>query len=93
MMVVILALMLIAGCSATDANYDSQLFFRPQQPQESHGRKTWLDRLVEVDPGRVSLKLATDYDENPPERIAVLPVRRSQQRPIPSKQDPSNPSQ
>jgi hypothetical protein len=73
MIVLILALVLMAGCSATDPNYDSRPFFQPQQSLEHHGRKTWLDHLVEVDPGRVSVKLAGDYAENPPERIAVLP--------------------
>ena len=73
MIVLILALTLMAGCSATDANYDSRPFFQPQQSAQRHGRKTWIDHLVEVDPGRVSLKLAADYAESPPERIAVLP--------------------
>jgi hypothetical protein len=73
MIALILGLLLVAGCSATDANYDSRPFFQPQQTVELHGRKTWLDHLVEVDPGRVSLKLARDYADNPPERIAVLP--------------------
>jgi hypothetical protein len=73
MIVLIMALMVIAGCSATDANYDSRLFFQPELSVQLHGRKTWLDHLVEVDPGRVHLKLAADYSEDPPERIAVLP--------------------
>jgi hypothetical protein len=73
MIVLIMALMVMAGCSATDANYDSRPFFQHQPSVQLHGRKTWLDHLVEVDPGRVHLKLAADYAENPPERIAVLP--------------------
>jgi len=73
MVVLIVALVLISGCSATATNYDTRPFFQPQQSVELHGRKTWLDHLVEVDPGRVSVKLAADYAENPPERIAVLP--------------------
>src|ERR1700758_496359 len=73
MIVLIMALMVMAGCSATDAHYDSRPFFQHQPSVQLHGRKTWLDHLVEVDPGRVHLKLAADYAENPPERIAVLP--------------------
>lgn len=73
MIVLIIALMVMAGCSATDANYDSRPFFQPEASVQLHGRKTWLDHLVEVDPGRVHLKLAADYAQNPPERIAVLP--------------------
>jgi hypothetical protein len=73
MVALIIALMLMTGCSATDANYDTRSFFQPQQSVEHHGRKTWLDHLVEVDPGKVSIKLAADYRDNPPEHIAVLP--------------------
>ena len=73
MAVLIIALIFMAGCSTTAANYDTRPFFQPQQNAELHGRKTWLDHLVEVDPGRVSIKLAADYAENSPERIAVLP--------------------
>ena len=73
MVVLVIALVVMAGCSATATNYDTRSFFQPQQDIEFHGRKTWLDHLVEVDPGRVSIKLAADYVKNPPERIAVLP--------------------
>ena len=73
MVALIVALMLMAGCSATASDYDTRPFFEPQQGVELHGRKTWLDHLVEVDPGRASVKLAADYAENPPEHIAVLP--------------------
>jgi hypothetical protein len=73
MVALIVALMLMAGCSATAPNYDTRPFFQTQQGVELHGRKTWLDHLVEVDPGRVSVKLAADYAKNPPEHIAVLP--------------------
>ncbi|MGA2959088.1 MAG: hypothetical protein ABSF48_25640, partial [Thermodesulfobacteriota bacterium] len=40
---------------------------------ETHGRKTWFDRLFEADPGGVSLVIAGDYQERPPRKIAVLP--------------------
>jgi Putative lipoprotein GNA1162-like len=73
MIILILASLLMAGCAARDVNYDSRPFFQPQQSVELHGRKTWFDHLIEVDPGRVSIKLAQDYAENPPERLAVLP--------------------
>jgi hypothetical protein len=66
MVVLIMASMLMAGCSVTASDYDTRPFFQSQQRVELHGRKTWLDHLVEVDPGRVSVKLAADYAENPP---------------------------
>lgn len=62
---------LFAGCST--ATYNTQPFFLSEKDFESHGRKTWFDHLVEVDPGRVNFHVASNYAENPPERIAVLP--------------------
>jgi len=48
MVVLIVALTLISGCSATATNYDTRPFFQPQQNAELHGRKTWLDHLADV---------------------------------------------
>jgi hypothetical protein len=73
MIILILALMLTAGCSPTATNYEARPFFQPEQGAALHGRKTWFDHLVEFDPGRVRLKVAPNYQANPPERIAVLP--------------------
>src|SRR6266851_546086 len=73
MIVLLLILTLLAGCSATAKNYDTRPFFQPEQGVEFHGRKTWLDHLVEVDPGKVGLYTVADYQVDPPERIAVLP--------------------
>ena len=60
-----------AGCSAQ--TQEPRSFFLPEQRTESHGRKTWFDHLVELDPGRVRVQVAADYAAKPPERIAVLP--------------------
>jgi|ERR1700730_8091800 hypothetical protein len=68
----LLTVMLLAGCSAT-TEYQTRPFFQTEQNVEHHGRKSWFDHLVEVDPGRAGVQLAADYDRNPPERIAVLP--------------------
>ena len=73
MCILILALILMAGCSATATNYEARPFFLPEQGAALHGRKTWFDHLVEFDPGKVRLKVAPNYQANPPERIAVLP--------------------
>jgi hypothetical protein len=73
MAIFILALTLMAGCSATAPNYDSRPFFLPEQSVAQHGRKTWFDHLVEFDPGQARTTVAPDYQDNPPERVAVLP--------------------
>jgi len=39
----------------------------------SHGRKTQFDRIVELDPGGLHVKVASDYQSNAPLRVAVLP--------------------
>lgn len=61
----------VGGCSTQ--KQETRPFFLPEQRAESHGRKTWFDHLVEVDPGRIHFQVAADYTEDPPERIAVLP--------------------
>jgi hypothetical protein len=64
-------LMLLAGCASTQ--HQSRPFFVNEQELETHGRKTWLDRLIEADPGSTVFKLANDYQTHPPRKIAVLP--------------------
>jgi hypothetical protein len=64
-------LVVLAGCAT--AQPQSRPFFQTEQELETHGRKTWFDRLFEADPGGVSLVIAGDYQERPPRKIAVLP--------------------
>ena len=63
----------LGGCSQTKSNYDQRTFFREEQGLETHGRKTWFDHLVELDPGSLTIHVAADYDQAAPEKIAVLP--------------------
>jgi hypothetical protein len=63
----------LSGCASTKANYDDRTFFRNEEGLETHGRKTWFDHLVELDPGSLRTHLAADYEEAAPEKIAVLP--------------------
>jgi Putative lipoprotein GNA1162-like len=53
--------------------YQERPFFLQEQGLETHGRKTWFDRLVEFDPGKTRFQVAADYAQDPPRRIAVLP--------------------
>jgi hypothetical protein len=48
-------------------------FFQQEQATDTHGRKNWLDRLIEADPGQLKVEMASDYDDHPPAIIAVLP--------------------
>ena len=64
-------LVLLAGCASTQSQ--PRPFFLSEEGLETHGRKTWFDRLFEADPGGVSFVIAADYQERPPRRIAVLP--------------------
>jgi Putative bacterial lipoprotein (DUF799) len=66
-----LLLALLVGCASTP--HQSRPFFLTQEGVETHGRKTWFDRLMEADPGDVSCVIAGDYQERPPRKIAVLP--------------------
>ena len=65
------------GCSAHDpqilAAREQRPFFQAEQETETHGRKNWLDRMIEVDPGKLRVEMAEDYQDHPPAVIAVMP--------------------
>jgi hypothetical protein len=62
----------IGGC-ASSANNEDQKFFRDEYGLDTHGRKTWFDHLVELDPGKLQTHIAPDYQQVAPAKIAVLP--------------------
>lgn len=62
-----------SGCAQTSANHSDRTFFREEQGLDTHGRKTWFDHLVELDPGSLKTHIADDYEQAAPEKIAVLP--------------------
>jgi Putative bacterial lipoprotein (DUF799) len=70
---IIVSSVMLSGCASTKANYDDRTFFRNEEGLETHGRKTWFDHLVELDPGGLKTHLAADYEQAAPEKIAVLP--------------------
>ena len=61
----------LGGCSQT--NRESRPFFRHEYGLDTHGRKTWFDHAVELDPGRMKTSIAPDYEAVAPQTIAVLP--------------------
>ena len=63
----------LSGCASTKTDYGDRTFFRDEQGLDTHGRKTWFDHLVELDPGALKTHLAADYEQAAPEKIAVLP--------------------
>jgi hypothetical protein len=69
----VLSSLVLSGCAQTRKNYDDRTFFRDEQGLETHGRKTWFDHLVELDPGGLKIHMAADYEQAAPEKIAVLP--------------------
>jgi hypothetical protein len=52
---------------------ENRRFFLPEKKVEEHGRKTWLDHILEIDPSAMKVQVAANYQEAPPARIAVLP--------------------
>jgi hypothetical protein len=66
-------LFLLSGCSTASTQYKSRPFFLTKEDVTTHGRKAWYDRLVELDPGGADFKVAADYQQTPPKKIAVLP--------------------
>ncbi len=72
--VLIILSLLVSGCATRSAaNYQKRPFYLTEQDVETHGKKTWFDHLVEVDPGKAKYTVAQDYSTDPPMRIAVLP--------------------
>ena len=68
------ALASFAACSSVSQRAEERRpFFQPEYELTSHGRKTLFDRVVELDPGGLHVKVASDYQSNAPLRIAVLP--------------------
>jgi hypothetical protein len=67
----IAVLIFLGGCSSTP--HQSRPFFLSEENTEGHGRKTWFDRLIELDPGGTPFRLADDYLVNPPLKIVILP--------------------
>ncbi len=67
----ILGSLAISGCAQT--SYENRPFFRNEYGLDTHGRKTWFDHLVEVDPGRLDTHVAANYEQDAPQKIAVLP--------------------
>src|SRR3984957_12366739 len=63
----------LSGCASTKTDYGDRTFFRDEQGLDTHGRKTWFDHLVELDPGALKTHLAADYEPPPPEKVAALP--------------------
>lgn len=68
----VLASIGLGGCAST-ASYESRPFFQDEYGLGTHGRKTWFDHLVEVDPGGLHTYVAPDYDNKAPQTIAILP--------------------
>lgn len=69
-----------SGSSATIQNVASQPTGEDDQPlfleeigSSTHGKKHWYDYLIEADPGACKVKIAEDYEQNVPQKIAVLP--------------------
>jgi hypothetical protein len=73
----IVAAVSITGCASvplqTQNAREERPFFQQEQETEIHGRKNWLDYLVEADPGTFQVETASDYQYRPPAVLAVLP--------------------
>jgi hypothetical protein len=67
----LITVLTLTGCAVNQP--EERPFFQKELATDTHGRKTFFDRLVETDPGGFRLNVAPEYETNPPERIAVLP--------------------
>ncbi len=72
-MIVVFLAMLSACATIPQDNPEKRPFFQPEVNADKHWRKSWFDRLVELDPGEIRVRVAKDYLEHAPASIAVLP--------------------
>ena len=64
----------MSGCASENLEArDERPFFQEERATETHGRKNWIDRLIEADPGQLKVEMASDYQDHPPAIIAVMP--------------------
>jgi hypothetical protein len=63
-----------SGCAPADsADLSNRTFYRQEYGLDTHGKKTWLDHMLEVDPGGIKEVSLPDYEQEAPAKIAVLP--------------------
>jgi len=64
----------LAGCASQSLEArEERPFFQEEQATDTHGRKSWLDRMIEADPGKLQVEMAGDYQDHPPAVVAVMP--------------------
>lgn len=61
----------ITGCATSTV--ETRPFFQQEYGLQTHGKKTVFDHVVELDPGSFQVKIAPDYLQKPPARIAIMP--------------------
>lgn len=71
--VAVAALCAVSGCAPSADEGGARPFFQHEYATTTHGRKTFLDHVVEADPGGFTVDVVPDYLVNPPARVAVLP--------------------
>ena len=66
---------ILNGCASSQSPElgEQRPFFQAELETTTHGRKNWLDRLIEADPGSLKVEMASDYDQHPPATVAVMP--------------------
>jgi hypothetical protein len=68
-----LVLLLAACASVSEQEAEQRPFYLPEYELESHGKKTWYDRAIDLDPALFDVEISDEFRQNPPVRIAVLP--------------------
>ena len=68
---------LIEGCATQDlevqAAREQRPFFQTELEADTHGRKNLFDRVIEADPGKLEVEMASDYQQHAPGVVAVMP--------------------
>lgn len=67
-------LSLLIGCSISKRkNMGKGSFFQEEKGVAKHGKKSFIDRVYQLDPGDKDFKVSDNFYTNPPKKIAILP--------------------
>jgi hypothetical protein len=75
--IALLSMSSLEGCSTENvevqAAREKRPFFQTELEADTHGRKSLFDRVIEADPGKLKVEMASDYQEHAPGVLAVMP--------------------
>jgi hypothetical protein len=76
LVVLLLISLFVTGCSSSNGKRKTtgeEPFFQKEEGVAEHGKKTTVDRMYELDPGKKKFEISDKFYSDPPMKIAILP--------------------